>query len=741
MAEKNVILKNSIGDVLYPKIADNSVTTNKIVDKAVTTNKIDNNAITEDKIASSAVTTSKIADGSISKEKLDPEVLSSKADNGIMIDIVNTGTEDAGIPVWKAVYDISNTDIEDAFGKVPVNFVIKDDYDYDQGSGELKYHLIPVYYMYFQNNSSSIDLKAESKEYVIQVHPTASSDYSKFGNITQYRWYVSKNRVYTDDIADNAVTVDKLADNVLEDVTSITWDELKTLRDSSKLIPGHQYRITDYQCTTTQENTQSAGHQFDIIVTADSTNKLNEKARACLHDGDTYFKNSNLAAWQLWYSLDNDANRFAWADTHILVQAYRCPNASVNLSATSTTVINGVTYYYWYDAGYSYMSSKNPAALKAGDNIYYSITAGLTVPTFVYTDQTSIIHITRPTGVIYRMIDEWNNDCPYDFKNILFKRYKITSSNSSSLEGTYLATKAISDIGLEIDNNDSKMFYTFSYLGKLNTQADYNGGTLEDASVIGNTLQSDDSSPYGVHGNTIKYYFDIGIENSKPIQSLNNIVFLTYTGEAYYGCYSNSFGNNCTNNSFGNSCTNNSFSDDNQFIIFGDNCIENLFYNSCRKTIFGQRCCDNLINYCNAIVFGDNCNTNYFGQNCNDISFGNNCTNNSFGTGCDHITLGNYYRLNTFDNGVSYVTFDGDGTGSKPIQNYHVKHDIVFDFASKYTITAKPGLNYVLSVAKRSDGTVVEYNEADTHKLVSITDSDYATLTTKDSNTLYCIPE
>lgn len=307
------------------------------------------------------------------------------------------------------------------------------------------------------------------------------------------------------------------------------------------------------------------------------------------------------------------------------------------------------------------MSSKNPAALKAGDNIYYSITAGLTVPTSVYTDQTSIIHITRPTGVIYRMIDEWNNDCPYDFKNILFKRYKITSSNSSSLEGTYLATKAISDIGLEIDNNDSKMFYTFSYLGKLNTQADYNGGTLEDASVIGNTLQSDDSSPYGVHGNTIKYYFDIGIENSKPIQSLNNIVFLTYTGEAYYGCYSNSFGNNCTNN--------------------------------------------------------------------------------SFGTGCDHITLGNYYRLNTFDNGVSYVTFDGDGTGSKPIQNYHVKHDIVFDFASKYTITAKPGLNYVLSVAKRSDGTVVEYNEADTHKLVSITDSDYATLTTKDSNTLYCIPE
>ena len=66
---------------------------------------------------------------------------------------------------------------------------------------------------------------------------------------------------------------------------------------------------------------------------------------------------------------------------------------------------------------------------------------------------------------------------------------------------------------------------------------------------------------------------------------------------------------------------------------------------------------------------------------------------------------------------------------------------MVFNEGSEYTINAKPGLKYELSVAKKSDGTVVEYNEADTHKLVSITDQDYAALTTKDSNTLYCISE
>ena len=462
--------------------------------------------------------------------------------------------------------------------------------------------------------------------------------------------------VTTDKILNRAVTKEKLSEDVLEDITSITWSELKTLRNNSELIPGHQYRITDYQCTTTQENTQSAGHQFDIIVTADSTNKLNEKARACLHDGDTYFMNSNLAAWQLWYSLDNATERFAWAND-------------------------------------------------------------------------SIGH-----GVIYRMIDEYNNDCPYDFKNIQFKRYKITESKSSGLVGTYLATEANSDIGLEIDNNDSKMFYTFSYLGELHTLTEYIGEILEDASIIGNTLQSNDGSPYGVYGNTIKYYFNSSIENSKPIQNLNNIVFLTYSsGDGYYGCYSNLFDINCFNNSFGNECQGNSFGNVCQGNSFGDQCQGNSFGDQCQGNSFGNKCYDNS--------FGNMCYDNSFGNVCYGNSFGNMCYGNSFGLYSSNIKLNAYYKYNTFDNRISYVIFNGDGTDIKYIQNYHIKQGMVFDEGSEYTINAKPGLNYELSVAKKSDGTVVEYNEADTHKLVSITDQDYAALTTKDSNTVYCIPE
>ena len=540
-----------------------------------------------------------IPNGSVTKVQLDDEV-KQKID-GIVITLNYSGRP-GEYEVGESSLS-SPSDLETYYNAysqgVNIYFVINS-VGHGHGFNTSSTNYLPVYEFGYDSRSG-YTLEAKDDLFIYTANSIDESPYLTV-TISDITAEPKDFSVTTDKILNRAVTKEKLSKDVLQDITSITWHELKQLRDGNNLLPGHQYRITDYQCTTTQEDTQSAGHQFDIIVTADSINKLNEKARAYLHDGDTYFENSNLAAWQLWYSLDNDTNRFAWADD-------------------------------------------------------------------------SLGH-----GVIYRMIDEYNNDCPYDFKNIQFKRYKITKSKSSSLVGTYLAIIANPDMGLEIDSNDSKMFYTFSYLGELNTLTEYRGETLEDASIIGNTLQSDDGSPYGVYGNTIKYYFDSSIENSKPIQNLNYIVFLTYSiDDIYYGCYSNSFGNWCQGNSFGNGCQGN--------------------------------------------------------------SFGNGCQGNSFGLYSSSIKLNAYYKYNTFDNGVSYVTFDNDGTESNYIQNYHIKQSMVFNRNSKYTITAKPGLNYELSVAKKSDGTVVEYNEADTHKLVSITDQDYAALTTKDSNTLYCISE
>lgn len=123
-------------------------------------------------------------------------------------------------------------------------------------------------------------------------------------------------------------------------ITEVTWEDLVTLRNSSSLIPGSSYRIIDYFSSYNYKTPlYYTEHVFDIIVTAISSNVLSEKAKAIQSKRDSYFDNCNLEAWEIWYCLDNNSERFSWA----------------------------------FEGG---------------------------------------------KGVIYRMIDEWNNDCPYDFKTL-----------------------------------------------------------------------------------------------------------------------------------------------------------------------------------------------------------------------------------------------------------------------------------------------------------------------------------
>lgn len=175
----------------------------------------------------------------------------------------------------------------------------------------------------------------------------------------------------------------------------VTHAELLDLKNRGALYPGVYYRIVNYNTTTSQLETRSAGHPFDVIVPALSNDKLSERAWAIQHTDspDDYFANSKLKAWQLWYCLDNDTNRFTWADT------------------------------------------------------------------------------TDGKGVIYRMIDEFGNDCSYDFKNIQFKynnvyNYTFSSSeNDSSLSG-------------EVRDN-----ILMPYSGRLHT-------TIFKGAAIGNKIQS-----------------------------------------------------------------------------------------------------------------------------------------------------------------------------------------------------------------------------------------------------------
>ena len=101
------------------------------------------------------------------------------------------------------------------------------------------------------------------------------------------------------------------------EMTKVTHAELVSLRDGGLLEPGHVYRITDYRFTcdvTYNAGISDAGHVFDVLVMATGAGELSHLAGAALHDGDEYFAGCSLGAWQLWYDLDNDNGKYAWAD-------------------------------------------------------------------------------------------------------------------------------------------------------------------------------------------------------------------------------------------------------------------------------------------------------------------------------------------------------------------------------------------------------------------------------------------
>ena len=176
--------------------------------------------------------------------------------------------------------------------------------------------------------------------------------------------------VLKEDVDENNKAISLLREEV-KNSTKLTYLELVELRDNAQLTPGTKYQIVDYVTTTNQENTQSAGHQFDIIVEALTENTLSEDVKVCLHEGDTYFANSDFNAWEVKYCLDNDAERFAWADT---------------------TNGKGVIFYMkdefnnevWYDfkniqfLRTSQWFNDHPAEI-------YSTTSGITQDTYFYT--------------------------------------------------------------------------------------------------------------------------------------------------------------------------------------------------------------------------------------------------------------------------------------------------------------------------------------------------------------------
>lgn len=428
---------------------------------------------------------------------------------------------------------------------------------------------------------------------------------------------------------------------IAQTMVETTYADLKSMRDNGTLTPGMWYRITDYECTTTQIYTISAGNKFDVIVLATGTNSLSEQARAINHtpqEGETdYFANNNLSAWQIWYCLDNNTTRFEWADS------------------------------------------------------------------------------TNGKGVIYRMIDEWGNECGYDFKNIMYVRYKLIApvyegdsvyyKRGANIISSEIANGALAYIWAGTENavhqwseslksqttGESKSFYTFSLISNDN--------------VIDGSIQG-----------ICKYNV------VKSVMQLPNIVAFNLTTD--YGFLLNYFGDNCTALSLSGTT---------MFLHFSscDGIVCGTFFMSSRlistsAVVFAKGCNDISI-YKSSNMFFAEYVSNVSLDNSEFCSFGNGCglisgfqlhmnigDNSSciyafnayvveLGNNCKNITINNANRLylgNNISNGsvdmVSFVEVVGDG-----VSNFHIlegtsstgNNNLTINFNSNYKGTQYAGLN------------------------------------------------
>ena len=323
----------------------------------------------------------------------------------------------------------------------------------------------------------------------------------------------------------------------------ITYSALVALRNGGNLVPGKWYRITDYRCSTLQAHTLAAGNAYDILVRADDESHLNENAFAAHHEGDTYFQNCKLENWQLKYCLDNDTDRFAWADD---VEG------------------KGVIFYMKDEWG-----NECPYDFKNIKFQRWAVTADQDHPSLV--------------------VDNADNNYGYYYGAKDLQGNNVLSKATYGEDTGYFYTFALKDL----ESGDWFDYTVAAHLGLKNDEGN------EVACYDNHLIEATDEYGSG-KGEMAKMLNNIVFFNC-----YGDLSDTSYSDDYSY-CNNNRFLGNCHSNTFGNSCYRNSFGNYFQYNSFGNGCNYNSFGNNNTSNSFGNGCNNNSFgNYCNSITVFD----------------------------------------------------------------------------------------------------------------------------------------
>lgn len=453
----------------------------------------------------------------------------------------------------------------------------------------------------------------------------------------------------------------------LENAKQVTYAELKALRDNSQLVPGMLYRITDYVTTIngtidlreigaydsyiTDESrppkwfhyARSAGHQFDLVVMAVGENELDGSARACHHEGDTYFANSNLGTWQLKYTIDNDRTKYSFAD----------PVNGKGVITWMRDEFNNECFYDFKNVQYLCYALEMEDTSAQKDYLCYDPTLGST--TDIYK---RVMRYGNPCSIFWAIDDWMYKGGEEDFVSP-FKKHKLIAQDIIT---TCIDYPTVDDTYLQTFN--AEWYYTFTGLTV---------NTIEDISLNFNKL---DISMNGGKccNNYISYqaedfvfWWDGYIDDREP-SGLPSCIVFTFANIESNSCYfrtlrNNQFTRETLGSVIGSGVCYNTFGVVTNLTVFDINTVNNNSIQYISDSI-----CTSLFNNNTILNIRDVACTNMYDNFMPDASFDE----------CDLCYFDNNYSIkkirfyNDVFRSISKCMFNGDMThveanGSHPI--------------------------------------------------------------------------
>jgi len=339
------------------------------------------------------------------------------------------------------------------------------------------------------------------------------------------------------------------------------------------------------------------------------------------------------------------------------------------------------------------------------DIIYYEVTS----------DQVVVPGCTK--GYIYRRIDTAkNNDIPFDFRNVKFRRWQISPSSLDATgadhdygRGTVVKKTNTTEIYIKLNDLGAQQFSNKSSWKKFEwTDLSYVSTTEGNWELNGNF--------WPVTVNTTSLYMDYkmfstaptisGVESSyttiynniiKP--ELNNSSFdiLSKCNSVFFGTivYDNKIGrgftdntlnaNNFYSNSLGNGFSRNSTGFSFNHNTFGNNCYLNTLTNFNDNIILGDFYCNVMGDVSLALstqnnVIGLGFNLNFVGRAFAYNSIGYNCNENCIGKDFQYNTIGQSFEHHSISEGFNHNTV-GSGFGYCTISSFF-RYNRIEDFFS-----------------------------------------------------------